>query len=141
MRSILCIFLILAIVLINSCMESNEEQSLDAKIKKIESETGLAFPANSAIIHFSEPDVLVDPVWVAKVIIPTKSYESLKEAVIAKTDDKTIYSGALADSTDWWKPKNVILTKQYLANQNTFVNIIVSKEGGDFAVYIECAVF
>ena len=93
------------------------------------------------MIHFVEPESWIDPVWVAKVIIPASSYESFKEAVIRKPIDKTIYDGALADSTSWWRPTSVVLRKQYLADRHTFVNLVLSKESVDFAVYIECAVF
>lgn len=112
------------------------------QISRIESETGLTLPANSRLDHFFEREVFVDPIWVAKVLIPESSYENFKQALLTKPTDKTDYTGALADSTSWWKPINVILKKQYWADSHHFlVNVVVSKEDGGFAVYIECACF
>lgn len=124
-------------------MESSDIQdSMQAnKLNRIEKETGLDLPDESKLIYFFEPERVVDPVWVAKIIIPASSYESFKEVVLRKHTDKTIYHGALADSTIWWKPTSVVLRKQYLADRQTFVNLVLSKEGVEFAVYIECAVF
>jgi hypothetical protein len=118
-----------------------EKNMSSQKLNKIGHETGLPFPSESKIIYFSEPDRFVDPVWVAKVIIPTSWYGNFKTALFEKTADNTVYHGALAGSTIWWKPMDVVLSKQYLADRQTFVNVVVSKEDGEFAVYIECAVF
>lgn len=136
------IVLLLVVFCTISCRDRNEEQSVDTQMSKIESETGLSFPANYRLDHFLEPDYFIDPVWVAKVVIPVSSYESFKETLLEKPTDNTVLSGAaLADSTSWWKPANVVLTKQYLADQHTIVEVVVSKEDEEYAVYIECAVF
>jgi hypothetical protein len=111
------------------------------ELNRIASETGLAFPRESKLLHFSAPERLVDPVWVAKIVIPRASYEAFKKALLGKTADNTVYHGALGDSTDWWKPTHVVLTKKYLADRQTFVNVVVSEETEGFAVFIECAVF
>lgn len=136
------------LVLMGSCSDTNSvesgdiQDSMQAKnLNRIEKETGLDFPDESKLIHFLEPDIVVDPVWVAKVIIPASSFEGFKEVVLRKPTDNSGYSGALADSITWWKPKTVIMKKQYLADRHTLVDIVLSKEGDDFAVYIECAVF
>ena len=77
----------------------------------------------------------------AKVVVPASSYESFRQALFTKPASKMTYRGALADSTSWWKPSNVVLTKQYLVRSQTFVEVVVSKEDEECAVYIECAVF
>lgn len=126
----------------NVVQSGNVEKPMQSKeLNKVANETGLTFPAGSKLVQFSEPDVAVDPVWVAKLIIPTSSYDGFRQALLKKSTDNTIYDGALANSTSWWKPTAILLTHQYLANSQTFVKVVVSKEGNDFAVYIECAVF
>ena len=147
MRLLVRVVLLLVLVCTISCRD-RDEQSVDTqksmqseKMSRIESETGLTFSDNCRLVHFLQPEVFVDPVWVAKVVIPALSYESFRQALLKKPADETIYDGALADSTSWWKPTNIVLTKQYLANRQTFVNVVVSKEGEEFVVYIECAVF
>lgn len=139
----MCLLTRFVILLVLVCAIScrDEMQSLNTQMSRIESETGLTFPANYKLVHFFERDVFIDPVWVAKVIIPASSFERFRQALITKQADNTTYHGALSNSTSWWKPTNVVLTKQYLANRQTFVNVVVSKEGEEFAVYIECAVF
>jgi len=111
-------------------------------MSKIQSEIGLTFPDRSRVEHFFEADVVIDPAWVAKVMIPATSYESFAQVLLAKPTDVGTLSNAMADSTDWWKPENVVLTKQYLEGSQTFVRVVVSKEDvEDVSVYIECVVF
>jgi hypothetical protein len=124
-----------------SCRDHNAQQSVKKQISRIENEIGLTFPANSRLDQFFEREVFVDPVWMAKVFIPASSYEGFKKALITKPDDNATVQGALADSTSWWKPSNIVFKKQYLQGSQTLVNVIVSKEGEEFALYIECAVF
>ena len=140
--------LLLGLFLMASCRDANlvgsgntQDSMRSEKLNRIESETGLVLPAKSKLIHFLEPERFVDPVWVAKIVMSKSSYQGFKEAVLEKVTDRTIYDGVLANSTSWWKPTHVVLTKQYLANRQTFVVVVVSKEGEEFAVYIECAVF
>lgn len=136
--------LLLVLPFVVSCSGHNKDMQKSiqlGELGRIEKESGLIFPDHSRLVHFLQPDRAIDPVWVAKVIIPVSSYEGFKQAVLIKQVDKTIYNGALADSTSWWKPANVVLTNQYLANSQTFVVVIVSKEGEDIAVYIECTMF
>ncbi len=147
MRNLTCCFLILGLLFIISCRDANSvvaEKTQDSmqsnELNRMGSETGLFFPVESKVIHFSAPERFVDPVWVAKVLMPASSYEVFQEAVLGKTTDNTVYHGALADSTSWWKPTDVVLKKQYLADRQTFVNVVVSKDAEEFAVYIECVV-
>ena len=104
-------------------------------------ETGLAFPSDAKVVQFLEPDRFIDPVWVAKVTFPGSSYEGFKASLLGKAADSTVYHGALADKTSWWKPADVVLTRQYLFDQQTFVNVVVAQDGDEFEVYVECAVF
>ncbi len=143
-----CFPILLVLFFMFSCNDTNSVESEDIqdsmqakKLNRIKKEAGLDLPDDSKLIHFIEPERFVDPIWVAKVTIPASSYESFKEVVIRKHSDKTVYHGALADSISWWKPTSVVLRKQYLADRHTFVKLVLSKEGVDFAVYIECAVF
>lgn len=140
--------ILLVLFLMVSCSDTNSMESADIPdsmrpkiLAKIVKETGLNLPVESKLIHFLEPDRFIDPIWVAKVQIPVSSYEDFKEVVIKKPTEKMGYKGALADSTSWWKPTNIVLRNQYLADRNTFVVLVLSKEGDDFFVYIECAVF
>jgi hypothetical protein len=139
---------ILGLFLMASCRDAssvatgeNQVSMQSNKLNRIVSETGLAFPADAKVVHFVELERLVDPVWVAKVTIAASSYEKFRKSLLGKTIDNTVYHGALADSTSWWKPANVLLTKQFLVDRQTFVNVVVSKEGEEFAVYVECAIF
>jgi hypothetical protein len=124
-------------------MESGDipDSMREELLKRIVKETELNLPHESELIHFFEPDRIVDPVWVAKVKIPASSYEILKEEVLRKRADNAILHGALADSTSWWNPTDVILKKQYLTNSENFVNFILSKEGEDYFIYIEHVIF
>ena len=140
--------LLLVVLFVGSCGESNVTQSENPqetmhseKLSRVENETGLSFPDNSRLVHFSEPFVALDPVWVAKIVMPVSSYDGFRESLLRKPADKTIYDGALADSTNWWKPTNAILTRQFLANSQTFVNVVISQTEEEIAVYIECVVF
>jgi len=118
------------------------EKPLQSKeLSKIATEIELTFPVGSKVVNYAEPDVFVDPVWVGKVIIPTASYDGFQQAILKKEDDSTMYDGALANSTSWWKPINIVLQRQYIVNSNSFVKIVVSREGEEFVVYIECAMF
>lgn len=148
MRFLARFILLLVVLSMASCRDRNVVQSGNVEkpmqskeLSKVAGETGLPLPSGSKVIQFSEPDVVVDPVWVAKIIIPASSYDGFQQALLKKPADNTIYDGALANSTSWWKPTAVVLTHQYLANSQTFVKVVVSKEGEEFAVYIECAVF
>lgn len=124
-----------------SCRDRDKSWSADKQMPRIESDIGLTFPEASVLDHFYEADRIVDPVWVAKVTIPAASYDGFKNTVAAKPTDNTSYEGGLANWTEWWKPENVVLTKQYLANSHTLVQIVISQEEKGYAVYIECAVF
>lgn len=148
MRLLGCFAVLLSMFLVVSCRERSAVQSGDDRktiqpemLSRVETEIGLVFPTNSTLAQFSRSDVAVDPVWVAKVVIPLSSYENFAQALSRKPADNTVYDGALANSTSWWTPTNVVVTKQYLANNQTFVNVVVSKEVDLFAVYIECALF
>ncbi len=134
------IFLLVLVCTI-SCRDRNEEQSMDSQMNRIENETRLSFPTNSRLDHFVEFKAFVDPEWVAKVIVPASSYENLREILLAKSPDNTDDIDAIVDSISWWKPANVVLTKQYLDSGNTIVKVVVSKDDEEYAVYIECVVF
>lgn len=150
MRLLAGFALLLSVVFVASCRERSVAQSgvvqksmhsETEKLSRVQSEAGLVFPTNATLVQFAQPDVAVDPVWVAKVVIPPSSYEPFAQVLVRKPADNTVYDGALANSTSWWTPTNVVMTKKYLANSQTFVNVVVSKESDGFAVYIECAVF
>ena len=64
----------------SSCRDNNHSNGLQksmsiGKLKKIEKETGLTFSKNSRLVNFVQPDVAVDPVWVAQVVMPASSYK------------------------------------------------------------------
>lgn len=141
-------FVALAILSFASCQDPSEvsEKRGEKPVRvgemtKIASETGLIVPIESRLIHFFEPERIVDPVWIAKIMIPASSYGEFEESLLEKTPDNTTYMGALANSAMWWKPDNVVVKKQYLFDRQTLVIVVVSREGGEFAVYVECAVF
>jgi len=120
-------------------IESDESKKL-AILDKIQKECGLKFSTDSRLVYFSQPDYFVDPRWVSKVIMSAPSYNSFEHVLQNKPKDNTMYQATLASSTEWWRPKEIVLTKQYLANGQTFVRVIVAKEGEEFALYIECVV-
>ena len=137
---------ICVVIVIISCNRNcAKEKDIDAikntRLEEIADEIGMEFPKKSIIIKYREPKRIIDPVWVAKVKIPNSSVEGFRELVMKKPSEKAKYTNALAESTSWWNPKKIIIEKQYLVDSNTFVNIILSEEGEDFAAYIECAVF
>ena len=131
-----------------SCGDTNQVESENTRefmqretLNRIRKETGLDLSDESKLIHFFEAERIVDPVWVAKVIIPASSYDDFREVVLRKPTEKTVYHGGLADSISWWKPTSVVLRKQYLADRHTFVIVVLSREGKDYSLYIECAVY
>lgn len=120
----------------------NTEVSIETtNLHRIIQEIGLNLSNESRVIHFYEPERIIDPVWVAKVIIPDASFETIKDAVEGKRADNSTYSGAIADSTIWWDPTSIIFEKQYLTDDEKFVHFIASRENDGIALYIECAVF
>lgn len=135
------VILLLVLAFTISCRDYKKAQSVEEQMNKIERETGLTFPEKSRLDQFFDPDYFIDPQWVAKIIVPASSYESLRLNLLTKPDDNTVSSGGLVDSTSWWKPQNVVLTKQYLADRQTLVKVVVSKENEEYEVYIECVVF
>jgi hypothetical protein len=135
MSSLRLFVLLLVLACTISCRDHEEKPSL----KKVESEIGLTLPANSRLDKFFESERLWDPEWVAKVFIPASSYEDFKKTLLAKPTDNATVSGALYDSTDWWNPSNIVLTRQYSVPHGA-AKIVVSKEGGEYALYIWHAV-
>ena len=132
--------LILVIFCTISCRDWNEPQSA---ISKIEKEIALTLPANSRVDHFKASGYQsIEPWWIAKVVLPAESYESFSETLLAKpTENSTIGGNRISDSTDWWKPVNVILTKLYWADSHTLVEVTVSKDDDkEVSVYIDCIV-
>jgi len=59
---------------ISSCRDDDGERSVSLSIDRIRSDTGLIVPDGSILEHFGEPERLIDPIWVAKVIVPISSY-------------------------------------------------------------------
>lgn len=110
-------------------------------IAKLQQEIGLSFPTDSRVLEFHMPERVVDPVWVAKVAVPRSSWAEFKTVILAKTSEDAVYHGALSDSVAWWKPTNIVLTKQYLADRHTFVCVVLSEEDEGCMAFIECAVF
>lgn len=135
--------LIFILSCIISCRDSNDPQTVSEQLRKIEDESGLTLPADSRVDHFKASGYnSIEPWWIAKVVIPAESYESFKETLLAKpTDNTTISGNRISDSTDWWKPVNVIITKLYWANSYTLVEITVSRDDDkEVSVYIDCIV-
>jgi hypothetical protein len=106
----------------------------------IEEEAQLILPAGAELIHFEEPVVFIDPIWVAKVTVPAESIESLRQSLTQK--GKEVSRAALsyvAESVDWWKPADVLLTVEYMGSG--LITVFVSREGDGYALYIERVVF
>jgi hypothetical protein len=136
------IVILLVLTCTMSCQDRNGKQSVKEQMDRIKKDTKLTFPDNSRLEHFFELERLIDPHWVAKVVVPASFYESFKQDMLSRPNDKSTLNGSLADSTSWWKPLDVILTKQYLADgHQIFVRVVVSKEDEELAVYIECVMF
>lgn len=109
---------------------------------KVESETGLPFPPEAILVRFSSLRSFLDPIWAAKVVIPAASYDDFRQALAQKPpdDDDSLVEKA-GRWASWWKPTDVVMTKQYLINSQVIVVVVVSKEGDDYAIYIERIVF
>jgi hypothetical protein len=143
-----CLALFICALMTGSCSDDTSVQSESIEggpgnvlLNRIRKDTGVEFPVETTVVHFHEPDRVVDPVWVAKVLVPPGAFDSLKKVVLAKPTDNTTYHGALSNSTSWWKPEDVLLERGYLADRQTFVKMIFSEESPNVAVYIEAAVF
>jgi len=122
-----------------NCNSKSGTQTPEGTLRRIAVDTGLAVPSDAQLVHFSEPARIVDPLWVAKLVVPPSSYSQFEESLLSKSADQTRYSG-LAETTVWWKPENAVLKKQFLADSHTFVVVEVAKEGDMYAIYVECQV-
>ena len=147
MRLLAILFAILAAVLGVSCHERSitqpgavQNHSQSEKLSRIQNETGLVFPTNAVLVQFSQPDVAVDPVWVAKVVIPSATYEPFAHILARKPADSTIYDGALADSTSWWLPTNAVMTKNFCPIAKHSLMLLYQKMPSVYYIN-ECAMF
>ena len=150
MRILTCCLPVLGLLLVASCGGWGDnspptgeiQDSMQSKtLNRIGSEAGLVMPVGSEVTHFSEPPVLFDPMWVARIVVPASSYEGFRESLLGKAPKNGLMQGRLSESTRWRKPTHVMLTRQYQINGHPIVYVVVSKEGEEVAVYIEYTYF
>ena len=134
----------------------------EEKLKKIAYETGLDFPTNSIVVHFHETRTFLDPAWVAKIIVPNTSTNTLVESIKEKHLMKRISydespppgstnwfrtaKASPSEYVDWWTFENTLFEQYYWEYSKeggrSFVHIIFSNEKEDStAVFIDLAIF
>ena len=111
------------------------------QLTKIIQESGLNLPNGTKVVHFDEPARFIDPVWIAKVIIPKGSFEIIKAVVEEKRRDSSADSDSLTNLTDWWQPNKIIFEKEYLTDEQRYIHFIASNDNDGIALYMECVVF
>jgi len=126
-------------LLMVSCTKKREGDADPAR--RIATEASLSLPAGTRVLQFSEPEAIVDPVWAAKLELPEASLAEFMRVLDAKQADPTSVHNRFAKSVGWWQPKAALTAKQYLADRQTLVNVIVSKEDQKVVAYVECMVF
>lgn len=133
---------LLVLICTIACRDSNEPQPVNSILSKVENEIGLTFPADSRVDQFVQYRSFIDPAWMAKVDIPVTSYESFSETLLTKPTDHGTIRNDRTDSTDWWKPVNILLTKQYLEGSQSLVRIVMSKDSDNkVSVYVHYMIF
>jgi hypothetical protein len=109
--------------------------------RRVVTEAALPLPAGARVVQFYAPDSFVDPIWAARIEIPIAALETIKATIAAKTADSTHVSDRFANTVSWWQPEETLLTKQYLANRQTLVNVVLSMEHRGPVAYVECMIF
>lgn len=134
----------LSIMIFNqSCLRSIEcdQTSDESVLLRMRDDMRVDLPRGSKIINFFEPDRLVDPVWLAKIEFPAFSFDEFKVVLEQKKDDGTTYKSPFRSSAVFWTPTNIVFGKKFLADDETFVEIIISRTNSLCYAYIECVVF
>lgn len=110
-------------------------------LARIAHDTGLVFQPGSRVLKFYEPDGIVDPTWVAKVLVPVSSFEEIGKMASSYPEVTSRVTGALSDSTEWWSPVHPEMSKRYEVREQVYVRVILAREGREHVVYIDYAVF
>lgn len=119
-------------------VERSNEKSL---VDKIEADLALKLPPNK-IIKFEDNGSIIDPSWVAHIVISREFLDNLKNEIDKKQDDNTDLFGAFSERVSWWRPQSIIISKQYLADRSTLINIILSEnDEKSFSMFVECDIF
>jgi hypothetical protein len=108
---------------------------------RIQAEAKLQLPRGTQLLEFSQREPMFDSVWAAKLAVPEASRHSFAAQLSDKPLDHTERSGTYATSVPWWHPADASLARQYLADTNTLVNVVLVRESGRTIAYVECAVF
>lgn len=109
--------------------------------KRLGQETQLPLSGAVGVSLFAEPDMLVDPVWAAKVELSQSSLARFKASLEAKPASVMRVSSKFSDTLSWWRPRTPLLAREYIEPETSaLVTVVVSAEGGHTFAYIEHAV-
>ena len=143
-KALIIIFIIFYYCVFNqACLRSIErdQTSDELVLLRMQNDMRVDLPRGSKIDNFLEPDRLVDPVWLAKIEFPACSFDEFKAALELKKYDGTTYNSPFRSSANFWAPTNIVFGKKYLADDETFVEIVIARTNSLCHAYIECVVF
>lgn len=113
----------------------------EVSVSDLATDTGLALPPDARITHFKEVPP-IDPVWVARVEMPSSAEARLVASASAQSAATGTVSGAMSESTAWWRPFDVVLSRRYEHSEShALVTVVISRESGQTIAYIEHAVY
>ncbi len=109
-------------------------------LEQIENDIEISTPDGTLLQNFYTSSNVVDPHWVAKLLMPEKQYVNFNTSLSQKTNLSASIENSLADSTSWWQPIHPVYRKKYLTDSNAFVSILCSRDDEtNITVYIEYA--
>lgn len=109
-------------------------------LEQIENDIEIRTPDGTRLLGFHAPTTVIDPHWVAKLLMPENQYFHFNVLLSKKTNLSASIENSLADSTSWWQPIHPVYRKKYLTDSNAFVSILCSKDDEtNITVYIEYA--
>jgi len=115
-------------------------ETIKDQLTHLQEESGLVFPTGSKVVEFYYKP-FVDPVSTAKVLIPGDSRDDFYLFINGVQDIRTNnFNVSWQNYPAWWKPREVIVEKVFMANEDNMVRIILTDEkiNENYVVYMDC---
>jgi len=122
-----------------SCNGNEEKEG--RRLQRLSDMIDLSISPSAHIVEFYEKEYFVDPIWIAKIKLSEKEIDSIKESIVRKPTEKSTVHGGIIGDVNWWIPVGIVLEKQYVVNQNTFVHLVLTRDRKEFYLFVECIVF
>lgn len=137
---ITCLALIMMLEIIG-CARSNAASGVfdaeDRLLRSIGEEIGMQFPEGTLVQEYSRRRHWNNPLFLAKVSLPTQSSSKFRADVLSKERHRVSYGPAVTEATSWWRPGNPLVDKLYLTGEQV-VHIIVTEENERVVALILC---